>query len=144
MYGPRLLSSTKRLIQRVQNACSRFCFNIPPRSHVTPFLNRAGLLNMSARREVHLATLVHDLIKMKKPDYLYKKLIWSTTHNIYNTRASSYLLIIKQHRTTAFRGSFRYQATMCWNNIPPPLRKLTSKSCFRLIYKNLLLSEQLL
>lgn len=142
LYGPRLLSTSKRLIQRVQNACCRFCFNIPPRTHVTPFLNKAGLLNMSARRELHLATVVYDLIKFKHPDYLFKKLVWSSSRNPYKTRASSYLLIVKKHKTTAFRGSFRYQATKCWNNIPPPLRKPMSKSFFRLKLKSILLSQQ--
>ncbi|CAG9114408.1 unnamed protein product [Plutella xylostella] len=37
-----------------------------------------------------------------------------------------------QSKTAAFRGSFKYQATKCWNNIPPPLRKLKSKHLFKI------------
>lgn len=39
VYGTRLLCKTKVLIQRVQNACLRFCYPILPRSHVLSFLN---------------------------------------------------------------------------------------------------------
>ncbi|CAB3261447.1 unnamed protein product [Arctia plantaginis] len=29
VYGPRLLSRTEGLIQRLQNACARLCFTVP-------------------------------------------------------------------------------------------------------------------
>lgn len=32
--------------------------------------------------------------------------------------------------SVAFRGSFRYAAAKCWNNIPPPIRNLQSIYCF--------------
>ncbi|XP_039753361.1 uncharacterized protein LOC120628806 [Pararge aegeria] len=63
VFGPRLLCRTKRLIQRVQNACARFCFDIPPRTHVTPFLNNHHLLKMGSRRKLHLAGLLYGVIK---------------------------------------------------------------------------------
>lgn len=37
VYGPCLLVRTQRILQRVQNACARFCFNVPKRSHITHF-----------------------------------------------------------------------------------------------------------
>ncbi|XP_045450408.1 uncharacterized protein LOC123659200 [Melitaea cinxia] len=33
VYGPRLTAKTQRLVQRIQNACARFCFDIPFREH---------------------------------------------------------------------------------------------------------------
>ena len=74
VFGPRLLSRTRRLLQRVQNACCRFCFIIPPRSHISPYLRAAGMLNMESRSQLHLASLVHNVIKYEKPEYLFKKL----------------------------------------------------------------------
>lgn len=143
LYGPRLLSTSQRLIQRVQNACCRFCFHIPPRTYVSPFINRAGMLNMKSRRTLHLATLVHDIIKYKNPKYLFNKFEWSSSRNLYQTRASSFLLVVKLHKTAAFRGSFRYQATKCWNNLPPPLRQPISKTTFKRRLKSTLLSTQM-
>lgn len=46
VYGPRLFGKTEKAIQRVQNACARFCFDIPRRAHVTPYLNEKGRLKM--------------------------------------------------------------------------------------------------
>ncbi|CAH2099434.1 unnamed protein product [Euphydryas editha] len=60
--GPRLLSTTKRFIQQVQNACARYCFNIPSKEHVTPFINNAKILKMDYRRQLHFATLLFGIV----------------------------------------------------------------------------------
>ena len=140
VIGPCLLAKTKRIIQRVQNACIRYCYKIRPRSHISPLLYNAGLLNMESRRQLHLAGLVHSVVTYKCPKYLYNKLVWSVSNNTYNTRASSYLLITPFHRTRAFRGSFRYQATKCWNNLPPPFRDFRSKYSLKLNLKKYFLA----
>lgn len=124
VYGPCLLSRTERLIQRVQNACARFCFTVPPRAHITPFLNRANLLKMAPRRNLHLATLLFGVILSNQPEYLFRKLKWAHEARKYHTRASQYLILTPQHKTVAFRGSFRFAASHCWNSLPPPLRDL--------------------
>lgn len=142
VYGTCILGKTEKLIQRVQNACARFCFNIPPRAHVTPFLNSGNLMKMTARRQLHLATLLFDVIVSKQPEYLYSKLSWSKNYHKVNTRASSYMLITQRHRTTAFRGSFKFAATRCWNDLPPPLRKIKTVKTFKLKFKDYLLRKQ--
>ncbi|KAG7299107.1 hypothetical protein JYU34_017608 [Plutella xylostella] len=131
VYGPCLYVKTQNLIQRVQNACARFCFNIPPRAHVTPFLNSSNLLKLSSRRKLHFATLLFGVVRGETPEYLYKKLTWSHQFNKHNTRASSYLLITPDFRSAAFRCSFRYAACKCWNNLPPPIRDLKRQSTFK-------------
>ena len=142
VYGPRLLSVTMRLIQRVQNACCRFCFAVPRRSHITPYLNRASMLNMASRRQLHLASLMFDVVTFGKPEYLYTKLRFPHCQNAYGSRAARLPLLVHGHRTVAFEGSFRYQATKCWNNIPPPIRELTSKMSFKKHMKIFLLEHQ--
>ncbi|KAF9808164.1 hypothetical protein SFRURICE_008667 [Spodoptera frugiperda] len=52
-------------------------------------------------------------------------------------------LAIPQHRSAAFRGSFRYAASKCWNNIPPPIRNLQSTYSFRRRLKDFLISSQI-
>lgn len=100
--GPCLLARSWRLLQRVQNACARFCFRIPPRSHVTPFINNASMLKMSKRHDFLFACLLFDGIKTQTPSYLYK--------NLKRSRPSSAaFLSVPCHRTAAFRGSFRYR-----------------------------------
>ncbi|KAL4705274.1 hypothetical protein ACJJTC_009382 [Scirpophaga incertulas] len=108
------------------------------------YVLRQGCLNdmMSARMHLHLATLLFGVVLSKKPSYLYDRLSWSRTMNKYNTRASSHLLIYSKHRTTAFRGSWSYSSTKCWNNIPPPLRDLKTVRTFRIRFKQYLLTQQ--
>lgn len=125
------MKRTERLIQRVQNACCRFCFSIPPRSHITPYLNKSCMLNMVSRRELHLACLVFEVIKFGRPVYLRNKLKVSPLHDRYGSRSCRAPLAGHLHRTVSFRGSFRFQATKCWNDIPPPIRNLTSKNTFK-------------
>lgn len=142
VIGPRILSKTKRLIQRVQNACARFCFSIPLRSHVTPFLNKYSILKMSHRRKFHLACLLFGVIKYKTPSYLYNKLTWSSTRRT-GFRQCAIQLSVQRHTTAAFRGSFRYAATKCWNNIPPPLRNLRSIYVFKAKLRKFLVDGQI-
>lgn len=126
VYGPRLLARTNRLIQRVQNACARFCFSIPRRSHITPFLNEHYILKMKSRRKLHLASLLFGVIRTGHPAYLYNRLVWLNCR-----RLCSVQLATQQHRSASFRGSFRYAASKIWNNIPPPIRNSTSIYVFR-------------
>lgn len=137
VFGGCLLVRSKKLIQRVQNACIRFCFPIPQRAHISPYINKHGFLNMSSRRNFHFATLLFGIIKSHRPSYLYEKLDFSAR----NIRCAI-RLICPRHRTTAFRGSFRYAATKCWNNIPPPIRNSNTIFSFKKSLKEYLLNLQ--
>lgn len=141
VYGPRLLARTSRLIQRVQNSCARFCFSIPPRSHVTPFLNKHSLLKMRSRRKVHLASFLFGVFKSGKPAYIYDKL-GRFNEGRDHFRGVRKLLSVPRHCSAAFRGSFKYAATRCWNNIPPPIRDCRSKHAFNQKLKQFILLKQ--
>lgn len=142
VYGPRLLSRTQRLIQRVQNACARFCFYIPSRCHVTPFLNKHYALKMKSRRKLHLACLLFSVVNFKNPSYLYDKLKWVTEYRQCSSRHGSQQLSIPRHRTANFTGAFRYAASKCWNNLPPPIRSQKSLHSFKHHLKKYLLDAQ--
>lgn len=139
VYGPRLLAKTQRLIQRVQNACARFCFSIPLRAYVTPFLNKHNILKMQHRRKLHLACLLFGVLKYKSPKYLFEKLSNSRSRG---TRQCALQLMTPRHASAAFRGSFRYAATKSWNIIPPPVRTLKNVHSFRTKLKKYLLEHQ--
>lgn len=131
VYGPRLYSRTERLIQRVQNACARFCFNTQPRDHITPYLNNSNLLKMCSRRNLHLACLIFGIVNNKLPEYLFNKLLWVHADSRYSNRAPVARLLTPRHKSIAFRGSFRFAASRCWNDIPPPIRALKSSNNFK-------------
>lgn len=143
VYGPRLLARTRQLIQRVQNSCARFCFPIPPRTHVTPYLNDAKMLKMDYRRKLHLASLLFGVIRNQVPPYLAAKLVWTRDVKCQKTRDRGALLHILRHKTHAFQGTFKYAASKIWNDLPPPLINLKSIKTFRTKYKAHLINLQI-
>lgn len=142
VFGPRLLAKTHRLLQRVQNACARFCFNIPFRSHVSPFLNAHHILKIKHRRKLHLACLLFGVMKHSAPKYLFDKIKKLPNIRSCERRQCSMQLSTQRHRSAAFRGCFRYAASKCWNNIPPPIRNLQSSYGFKNKLKMFLLDWQ--
>uniref|UniRef100_A0A2A4IWQ4 Reverse transcriptase domain-containing protein n=1 Tax=Heliothis virescens TaxID=7102 RepID=A0A2A4IWQ4_HELVI len=142
VYGPCLLARTDRLIQRIQNACVRFCIKVPRRQHVTPYTNQIKFLKMTARRKLHLASLMFGIVTTQKPHYLYEKLTWKQTCYKHGLRSVVAPLKVPPHKTAAFRGSFKFAATHCWNDLPPPLRDLKTINSFKLHLKKALLDAQ--
>jgi hypothetical protein len=143
VYGPRLWGKTENAIQRVQNACARFCFNIPRRAHVTPFLIKNKILNMKSRRELHIACTTQKVLWKGRPEYLFEKLRWSKDVHSLNTRSKfRNCLNIPRCYSAGFRGSFKYRASKIWNNLPPPLRKKVSSQTFKIKLKRVLHERQ--
>lgn len=142
VYGPCILVRTEKLIQRVQNACARFCFSVPPRAHVTPFLNANNLLKMKARRQLHLASLLFGVIATGRPPYLHSKLVWAADRSKYPKRSCTHVFAAPKHHSVAFRGSFRFAATKMWNCLLPPVRDLESLHVFKIQLKKIMLNEQ--
>lgn len=127
VFGPCLFNKTQKLIQRVQNACARFCFSIPPRTSVSPYLCDANLLKMKQRQHLHLVSLLFNVIKLGKPSYLLTKITWRQQRRAERAAANFKPLVVPKYKCAAFRGSFRFQATKCWNDLPPPIRNCGSK-----------------
>lgn len=143
VYGPRLYEKTKKAIQRVQNACVRFCYPVPKRAHVTPFLNDTDTLKMEARRKIHLACLVHKVIFKKRPTYLYDKL--DSVRDVQQRctrRREANKLVVPAHRSAQYKGGFKYSATKIWNDLPPPLRNSTSQVTWKKHLTVLFLNKQ--
>lgn len=143
VYGPCLYKKTENKIQRVQNSCIRFCHTVPPRSHITPYLNSFNILKMSNRRKLKLNTLVFKLRQTSNPSYLSDKLNWNDRkENTARSIRYPLLQLSMRCRLTLFAGSFRFAATKCWNDLPPPLRKLKSLPAFKRKCRQWLLDTQ--
>jgi hypothetical protein len=70
IYGLRLNQSMENAIQRMQNACIRYSFNVPKGDFITSYLNKRSFFNMKARRELQFACTLQRVIYNKKPEYL--------------------------------------------------------------------------
>lgn len=143
VYGPRLWIKTESAIQRVQNACIRFCYSIPRRANIRPYLAKKGILNMKDRRELHIACITQKILWNKKPEYLFERFTWAKDSHDRHTRSKfTNCLAIPNHKTKGFKGCLKYQASKIWNNLPPPFRVKISSITFKKKVKILLLSRQ--
>lgn len=139
IYGPCLDQVDTYRIQKVQNTCIRFIFNLNRRDHVSEKLKTLNWLNMATRRNFHLACFTHKLILTSNPPYLKECLkSRSACHNLNLRNIDD--LSIPLHNMTFFRKSFTYAATSLYNSIPLNFKSLSINS-FRVKYKKYLLSR---
>lgn len=69
---PCLHKKTAQCIQKVQNACMRFCYRIPNRSHISLVLVRHKMLIMKNILTQKYACFVQSLFRFSGPLYLLK------------------------------------------------------------------------
>ena len=104
----------KHTIQKVQNSCMRYIYNIPYRNHISPYLNEHKILNMENRRLYHMYCFIWKIMKTNEPTYLKSKL---TAHNHdHNTRNITNFVIVP-HKTAIFKKSYTYIVAHLWNKL---------------------------
>ena len=116
LYGPCLAGVERARVQRLQNACLRFVYNIRRRSRISHTLNWAGWLSMSQRRYLHAATFYHKIILYKTPPYLYHKIQFRTDVHHINVRRRN-AITIPQHKLQTFQRSFTYCVSSIYNDL---------------------------
>lgn len=143
VYGPCLDKKTEKRVQRVQNSCIRYCYNVPRRSHITPFLNTYSILNMSNRRALKLSSIVFGLRITGIPPYLAKKLIWNDrVEGQKRSLRFPNLITSPSPRLYLYHGSFRFAASKVWNDLPPPIKNIKSIYTFKLKCRQWLMNQQ--
>ena len=137
-----LLGLSDRLnykLQKIQNSCVRYVFNINRKSHIHPILYQHNLLNIHFTRILHTLTLLYSLLKFNEPKFLSNKIIFLSAYHNYNTRNDK--LSITHSRTSLGASSFFIFSCKLWNELPPHIRNATSLSNFRENCKMFLLQE---
>ena len=89
---PSLTKSLVDKIQKVQNACVRFIYNLRKydRDHISPFLKKLGWMNMFNRRLLHSYTLMFKIDKNLAPQYLADLVPRSRNIHNHNTREKKF------------------------------------------------------
>lgn len=125
-------------LQRAQNACIRYIFDLRYDDHLTAFYLKLSWLRLNNRRKLHVATQVYKLMTTSTPDYLASQFrLLSSYHNL-NTRAGS-TLAIPLNRTSAYSRSFLVAGSRLWNSLPARIREsMTVKSFKKHCYDHLL------
>ena len=93
-------------IQRLQNACIRFIFNLPKGAHVTEYYKELGWLKTEQRRKFNKLSLFYTVLKYQTPSYLYDKFEFMSEVHARSNRFSKTLLKIPLHRTEKYSKSY--------------------------------------
>lgn len=130
-------------LQRAQNACVRFIYNLPIDCHVTPFYKHMKWLKVNERRDYFVATLAFSVLINGEPKYLaerYRKI--RDLHDRW-TRAPAYLLQIPRHRTGIYNKSFHVHSIRLINAVAKEIDDfhIGKVEKFKLFYKALLLKR---
>lgn len=116
VYFPCLDSINKNRIQKIQNTCCRYIYNMKKFDHISSRFKQLMWLNMSNTVNYHLLVFVHKLLHTLTPDYLKEKLISrNDIHNV-NIRCQN-TLTMPQHVTAFFTRSFTFNAIKLYNSL---------------------------
>jgi len=126
-------------LQRAQNYCVRFMFNLRRHDHVTPYFCQLSALKLDALRKYHILVLLHSIITFKTPRYLSERFVFSSSISGRATRRGSSLLIVPSHHSLFFNKSFTVSACRLWNNLPDGLKNIVVRDRFEVGLKSWLL-----
>lgn len=140
VYGPCLDALDASRVQRVQNACMRYIFQIRKYDSISYKLKELGWLSMHNRVVFHSLILFHSIICGRSPPYLYNKIRYRCDiHNI-NVRNKN-LITPPIHNTALYTRSFSYNIYALYNPLSNCI-KARSVSAFRCAIYLLLFSRQ--
>ena len=132
---------SQNAIQKLQNSCFRFAFNSNYRDHITPHYISKQILKCKYVYYKQYASLVFNIYKHKKPDYLINLLRENRENHDINTRNRCRLMIPK-HKTAKFQHCFDYMATAIINKHFELFISCGTILQFKYKLKNILLLEQ--
>jgi hypothetical protein len=129
-------------LQRAQNACIRFVFDLRLSDHVTPFYKITKLLRLGSRRDLQLVNQVHSILSSGSPEYFRRSFIFMSGVHGRTMRSSGCTLSIPIHRTSLYGKSFTVSGCSVWNSLPASVRGVTGRDRFRReVYDHLLRGE---
>lgn len=117
-------------MQRAQNACIRYIFNLRLDDHVTRYYRELNCLKIKERIELHVLTLAFKVLKYKKPEYLYQNYITMENVHLRNTRFGAQILQFPVHRTCIYTNSFHVMSIRLINRLNASIREALSEKQF--------------
>lgn len=130
VYWPTLLQKDKDSLQKIQNACIRFSFNIRKFDHISRAFRDSGWFNLHERFQIHMSCLIYKINNVKTPQYLHEKLIKGSDIHERITRHCD-LLNIPRHNSALFQRSFSYNSAKIFNSLPDDIKTANNLVAFQ-------------
>ena len=125
-----------KALQVIQNKAARYVTKCDGYTPIKVLLSQCGWLSVRQLGIYHSILLIYKTLQNKKPEYIYQKI---STDFPRRTRIASTNAI---HLGPQFdfekeltRASFRWRATMLWNDLPSEIRKLPKVNKFKISLK---------
>lgn len=115
VYGPFLDTIQQNRVQKVQNYCARFIFNLRKYDHISAKITELNWLTMEKRRKVHFSCFVYNIFKSEKPKTLFDKMTQRSSLHGAQIRSRRHMHI-PRHKTAFFQKSFSYCAPKIFNS----------------------------
>lgn len=128
-------------LQRAQNACIRYIFNLQIDDHVTPFYHQMKWLKIRERLEFRILCFTYKMFLSKKPDYLFEKYVTMHTVHSRQTRFGQITLQFPIFRTMFYSNSFHVRSIRLLNILEADIRSAPSERTFKSKLKNKLLNK---
>ena len=132
-------------LNTIQNKCARSIFFAHNREHAAPYYNLLELLTLENIFKLKIAIFVFQIIhnQTKIPEIFLDIVKLAKVQHKYNTRyAAKYNLTRPAVKTNYGKSTFKYTASVIWENIPPQLKDLSYTQFKIQLKRHLILSQK--
>ena len=136
----------KLKIQKIQNLCLRFIFDIKRNNYIdyNPLRKELNWLDMNSRRLKHGLTLIYKILHGLAPNYLRDTFsLISEIHNVNTRRSNNDIYISKSIKSRLHRRSYTFEMANIYNQLPEDTKKSVSVNSFKKNVGKLLLNDNL-
>ena len=134
----------KSKLQRLQNTCVRYIYNLKKYDHITPYMLKLNTLNIDSRTKYHALTQMHKIIKGFAPAYLTERITFRDAIHNYNTRRQNQIHL-RRLKKTVKNGAFFVKTAKDYNDLLQNkiiTKDMTVTKFKRLCYKHILREQQ--
>lgn len=139
VYYSCLDNIAKGRLQRIQNTCCRFIFNLRKYDHITQSFNELKWLKLHNLVRFHFLLFIHKLLTGNEPSYLREKLIFRSSVHECNIRQKQ-MLTLPHFSTAMFQRSFTYNAVTLFNSLDNSYKSLNLRLFSKQVKELLILS----
>lgn len=137
----------QKKIQKIQNLCLKFIFNIKKREHwsSSDLCKKIKWLSMKERRICNGLCLLFKTLNGKGPDYLRDMFSLISEISDRNTRTfPGNIWIPNEHISAIHLKSFKYFIPKIWNDLPEDIKSSKTLNTFKSKLKYAILNEEIL
>ena len=137
----------QKKIQKIQNLCLKFIFNIQRREHwnSAELLNKLNWLSMKNRRVLNGLSLLFKTLNGQGPDYLRDMFTLVSEVSDRNTRTfHGNIWIPNEHVSAIHLKSFKFYIPNIWNSLPEDIKNAKSLTTFKKKIKTSMLNNEVI